>query len=114
MHLIKTEMMSRTSQASELTGAVSRLDALNGWLTRAARWWRQREIASLRRKAKRQMFLVESLVVGPKQRVVLLRCGSERFLVGTGAEGILSIVPVAPVRQSISPALRSPGEKQCG
>ncbi len=63
---------------------------LQGW-----RWWRARGLAQQRRLAKKQLFLLETMVLGPKQRVVLMRCGAERFLVGLGAEGVTSVVRVA-------------------
>jgi flagellar biogenesis protein FliO len=72
-------------------------EGLAGWLLR---WWRQRSMREVRRQAKRQMFILETLVLGPKQRMVLMRCGSERFLVGTGSEGIQSVVRVADAAAS--------------
>jgi flagellar biogenesis protein FliO len=38
--------------------------------------------------------LLESLALGPRQRVVLMRCGQERFLVGLGSDGVRTIVAV--------------------
>jgi len=66
---------------------------LAGWLIEAGRWWKLRGKQQQRRKARRRMFILETIVLGPKQRLVLLRCGDERFLVGTGPEGIQTIVP---------------------
>jgi flagellar biogenesis protein FliO len=62
---------------------------VKGW-----RWWRARGVERQRRSATRQLFLLETMVLGPKQRVVLMRVGEERFLVGLGAEGVTSVVRV--------------------
>ena len=68
-----------------------------GWIGQAGRWWRDRDSRQRSRAGKRQMFIVETLSVGPKQRVVLLRCGGDQFLVGTGPEGIQSITRVGEI-----------------
>lgn len=64
------------------------------WLKQFGRWWRQRSRREQRRRAKRRLFLLESLALGPRQRVVLMRCGQERFLVGLGSDGVRTIVAV--------------------
>ncbi len=64
------------------------------WLKQLGRWWRQRSRSERRRRAKRRLFLLESVTLGPRQRVVLMRCGHERFLVGLGSDGVRTIVAV--------------------
>jgi flagellar biogenesis protein FliO len=83
-----------TAEGKIRRDAVEGLGGLAGVAVRGWRWWRARILAQERRTAKKQLFLVETLVLGPKQRVVLMRCGAERFLVGTGAEGVTSVVRV--------------------
>jgi flagellar biogenesis protein FliO len=70
------------------------LGGLAGLLAKGWRWWKARGLEQQRRTAKKQLFLLETMVLGPKQRVVLMRCGAERFLVGLGAEGVTSVVRV--------------------
>jgi hypothetical protein len=42
----------------------------------------------------KELSIVETLDVGLRQRVLLLRCGEERFLVGTGPAGVQAITRV--------------------
>jgi flagellar biogenesis protein FliO len=60
------------------------------------------------------MFILESIVLGPKQRLVLLRCGDERFLVGTGPEGIQTIVPTRGLHLAGTSELQIKGEQSWG
>lgn len=62
---------------------------LEGW-----RRWKAHTLRERRRSAKRQLFILETIALGPKQRLVLMKCGEERFLVGTGADGVTSVVRV--------------------
>jgi hypothetical protein len=89
--------MNGTEKLDDDVAEVQAVGGVAGWLMQAAQWWKQRGLRERRRTAKRQMFIVESIQLGPKQRVVLLKCGGDRFLVGTGAEGIQSIVRVGAV-----------------
>jgi len=90
------------------------IGGLAGWLMKAGRWWKVRGKQQRRRKARRRMFILESIVLGPKQRLVLLRCGNERFLVGTGPEGIHTIVPTQGSHLASSLPLRVEGEQTWG
>jgi flagellar biogenesis protein FliO len=81
------------AKAEAGTGA-GQLGGLAGLVLRGCGWWKARGLAERRRLAKKQLFLLETMVLGPKQRVVLMRCGHERFLVGMGAEGVTSVVRV--------------------
>ena len=65
-----------------------------GWLLDAMRWWRQRELRGRRQQARRQLTIVETLPLGPRKELVLVTCAGERFLVGTGAEGVQIVVRV--------------------
>lgn len=42
----------------------------------------------------KQMRVVETLTIGVKKQLVLVSCGGERFLVGTGADSVGTIVRV--------------------
>lgn len=43
----------------------------------------------------RQMELLETLSLGPKRQLMLVRCGDEQFLVGGGLDRIETIVKMA-------------------
>jgi flagellar biogenesis protein FliO len=62
---------------------------LAGWLLQA---WKTRR--TLRERVGRRMQLVETLPVGAKRQLMLVRCGEEYFLVGGGLESISTIVKV--------------------
>lgn len=66
---------------------------LAGWLLEAVRllWSRSTE----RRLAEREMRLVETLSLGGRRQLLLVVCGSERFLIGTGADSVETIVQIA-------------------
>ena len=49
-----------------------------------------------RRAARRQMEVLETLNIGPKKQLMLVRCQGERYLVGTGTESVQTIVRVYP------------------
>jgi hypothetical protein len=90
MYLVTAEDRTKKGRGMRVTepgGAVGLL--MSGW-----RWWQARGLEQQRRTAKKELFLLETMVLGPKQRVVLMRCGNERFLVGMGAEGVTSVVRV--------------------
>ena len=46
------------------------------------------------RSAAKQMKLVETLALGGRKQLLLVVCGGESFLVGTGAESVQAIVRV--------------------
>lgn len=48
----------------------------------------------------KRMRIVETLSVGPKMQLVLVNFRGEHFLVGTGPEGVQTIVPTRPERKS--------------
>ena len=41
-----------------------------------------------------QMQVLETLSVGPKKQLILLRCASETYLIGTGPESVQSILRI--------------------
>lgn len=93
------------------TAPVFALGGVAGWCWQLGERWRRRLAQGRERAAKRQMFILESLQVGPKQRVVLLKCGDDRFLIGTGPEGIQSIARVGAAPESGElPAVRNGGQ----
>ena len=113
MYLIKNVVEAKSGEDAAVTRQ-SLVRGLSAWLIKANGWWKQRVLKERRRQARKRLFLVESLVLGPKQKVVLMRCGREQFLVGTGPEGIQSIVPIGGEPAVAPSALRARGEKQCG
>jgi len=67
------------------------------WLLEVWRRWSRRSGRSGRGAGGedgRQLTVVESLMVGPRQRVHLVRCGREHFLVATGADGVSNLIQV--------------------
>jgi hypothetical protein len=48
----------------------------------------------------KRMQIVETLAVGPKTKLLLVSCGGEHFLVGTGPESVQTIVPTRSERRS--------------
>jgi flagellar biogenesis protein FliO len=93
MYLVTLDGESKQVDEQKLRGEAE-IGGLARLVWQVWRRWKARGMRQRRRDAKRQMFLVESMVLGPKQRVVLMRCGAERFLVGMSAEGITSVVRV--------------------
>lgn len=65
-----------------------RLHGLAGWLLEALRSRRHQHTAQ------RRMQLIETLPLGGKRQVMLIRCEEEMFLVGGSLEGIETIVPL--------------------
>jgi flagellar biogenesis protein FliO len=49
----------------------------------------------MRETSEKQMQLLETLMLGGKRQLMLVRCGGERFLVGGSLESVETIVPVA-------------------
>ena len=108
MYLVKSETM-KVQAAAECEGDswhqrilesmwLGKLQSLmvEGW-----RCWMALRTRERVREAKRQMFIVETMALGPKQRMVLMKCGDARFLVGTGPEGVTSVTRVDP---TVSPS----------
>jgi flagellar biogenesis protein FliO len=65
---------------------------ITGWLLEVF------SAGSLRRE-NRSLELIETLPLGPKRQLMLVRCEQDKFLVGCGADGISSIVRVDGPRQ---------------
>lgn len=62
-----------------------------GWLTRvvgkfSTSSWRSQRLV------KKQMSILETLALGSKKNLLLVKCGDECFLVGTGSESVQTIV----------------------
>lgn len=76
-------------QLEDAMAGAGRQSGLVGWLLNM---WSSR--ARLRDRSVRQMQLLETLSVGGKKQLVLVRCGNEQFLVGMGAETVSTIVRV--------------------
>lgn len=67
-------------------------DGLAGWLTSAWKRLRERQVI---RESGRQLRVLETLALGPKKQLLLVRCGDDCFLVGTGGESVMTIQPVS-------------------
>ena len=67
-------------------------DGLAGWLMASVKSLKARQVS---RESTRQMKVIETLALGPKKQLVLVRCGDECFLVGTGAESVTTIQRVS-------------------
>lgn len=50
--------------------------------------------ARFRDRSMRRMQLLETLAIGGKRQLALVRCGDEQFLIGLGAETVSTIVKV--------------------
>jgi flagellar biogenesis protein FliO len=86
--------MTRESTAMNHAAAkrASRAARADGLAAGLLRWWDQHRGRQQHQASERQLVLVESLVLNVKQRVVLVQCGAERFLIGTGQDGVPSMV----------------------
>ncbi|MBS1798848.1 MAG: flagellar biosynthetic protein FliO [Acidobacteria bacterium] len=79
----------QSMQLDNMMSVVDRQSGLVGWLL--SRW---RGRARFRDRSVRQMQLLETLSVGGKRQLALVRCGREQFLVGMGAEAVSTIVKI--------------------
>ena len=68
-------------------------EGLADWLLQALRKV-LRAARNPRRGRRTQMHLLESLSLGGRKQLMLVSCGGERFLIGTGADSIETIVPL--------------------
>ncbi len=84
---LRTVTMTRDKQYAQpqLVGLLQGL--VRGWKSGFAR----RDAS-----ASRQMRVIETLTIGPKKHLVLVSCGRERFLVGTGADRVQRDVLIGP------------------
>jgi flagellar biogenesis protein FliO len=114
MYLVTAEGKTESKGIGQQDEPTQKLGGLALLWLQAWRWWRVRGLAQQRRKAKKQLFLLETMVLGPKQRVVLMRCGEERFLVGTGAEGVTSVVRVDGMSTTGDLPLNADGDESWG
>lgn len=67
--------------------AAAEVQGLAGWVLGLVRGWRRQRTAS-----QKQLRLVETLSLGGKRQLMLVRCGDESFLVGGGMESVETIV----------------------
>jgi flagellar biogenesis protein FliO len=77
------------SEGSNEAVSISSCDVqgLAGWALGLFRVWR-----SKRELPQKQLRLVETLSLGGKRQLMLVTCKGERFLVGTGADSVETIV----------------------
>jgi flagellar biogenesis protein FliO len=102
MHLVK--------QRETLRVLSPKIGGFAGWVTEWAH--AVRVGAKMRRAVKRQMRVIETLSIGGRKQLVLVSCGGEQFLVGTGADSVQTIVRVhAETAQDETPQARGFGER---
>lgn len=82
-----SDMTSADLRTAPAAGGVA------GWLLEAARlvWNRSARV----RAVERELQIVETLALGGRKQLLLVRCGGERFLVGTGPDTVQTIVQIA-------------------
>ena len=82
--------MSETTFAESRT--VPAAGGVAGWLFEAARllWNRSARV----RAAERELQVVETLALGGRKQLLLVLCGGQRFLVGTGPDAVQTIVQI--------------------
>lgn len=68
-------------------------NGLAGWLSASVKSLKVRQES---KESSRQMKVLETLSLGPQKQLLLVRCGEECFLVGTGTESVMVIQRVAP------------------
>jgi flagellar biogenesis protein FliO len=86
---MKDGMTEKILNTDEHNTGDFRRSGFAGWLLQA---WSARR--GLRDRASRRLQLVETLPVGSKRQLMLVRCGDEYFLAGGGVESISTIVKV--------------------
>jgi hypothetical protein len=60
---------------------------------------------------RKRMRIVETLSVGPRKQLVLVSCGGEHFLVGTGPESVHTITRVRPEMEARLPRPIATGDE---
>jgi len=88
MHLVastRTEFQPKQQSSKPVTGG------LVGWVMEAFSYLMAN---GSRRPAMKQMRIVETLAIGAKKQLLLVSCGGEYFLVGTGPESVQTMVRV--------------------
>jgi flagellar biogenesis protein FliO len=67
--------------------AVSQIQGFAGWVIALLRGWRGQ--CEMQRK---QLRVVETLQLGGKKQLMLVTCGGESFLVGSGSDSVQTLV----------------------
>jgi flagellar biogenesis protein FliO len=62
-------------------------------------WWAKRRA---NRDSVQHLQVIETLPLNSKQKLVLVQCAGQQFLVGVGLDQITTILPVGPTEGSIS------------
>ena len=111
----KAEMAHRGRENGAFAlNVAARPAGLADWLLGLGRWWRKRELRDRRQEARRQLEIVESLSLGSRRELLLVSCAGERFLVGTGAEGVQTMVRVGSERAFGNPTQKVTEERRWG
>jgi len=93
MHLVaNTRTEFEIGPALSGPGAAASNGGLLGWLLDAVESLKSGIWSVARRPQPRQMRILETLAVGAKKQLLLVSCGGERFLVGTGPDTVQTIV----------------------
>ena len=79
----------QTTEQRNATGAL----AQHGFVGLLLQMWTKRRPAKCRRE--RRMQLIETLSLGGKRQVQLVRCGGEQFLLGGSLDSVETIVKVS-------------------
>ncbi len=91
MHLVMNTGLAEGGGAGSVESTPER--GLVGWLWEM---WLGLMERGRDRQVRKQMRVIETLAIGGKKQLVLVSCAGERFLVGTGADSVQTIVRVRP------------------
>ena len=109
MHLV-SEKKEEISFVEESSPKV--VGGLAGWVLEIARRARVCNWSGESASKKKQMFVLEKLILGPKKELILVSCGGERYLVGVGAESIQTILKMGSENNGDSKT-REKGASEC-
>jgi flagellar biogenesis protein FliO len=92
---MKSQAAGATVGQAELPGRrPAALQGMAGWIFDAVHMLMKRGWTDGRRRRLPQLRVVETLQLGSRRQLLLISCRGERFLVGTGAETVQTIVRV--------------------
>jgi hypothetical protein len=105
-----------TGMSGALTKKTSAPESLHSAsLNRLSVFWRMvsgltRSLSGGHASAETSLWIDEKLSLGPKKMLFLVNCGGRQFLVATGADTVVSMVEVSPVKKHSGAAakLRKP------
>ena len=105
MHLVENGSLNTAARRSGVAGArpverslVHRL--IDGILTAIGGSWDRRNGSTARR-----LRVLETLSIGPKKQLLLIRCDGEKYLVATGPDSVQSILRVDSQARATGPTV---------